>query len=91
MRVAPNILRVLLALGWALLFYVSVRAVRQMGFGAAGDVFFGDLAHPWRAQFNTVFGLHLLLVAAWTVYPRGSRSIIPIHRFTSRAYCLVLM
>ncbi|MDB5445716.1 MAG: hypothetical protein JWQ97_1033 [Phenylobacterium sp.] len=68
MRMGTNIFRVLLALGWALLIYVSVQAVRQMGFGAAGEVFLGDLGHPWRAQFNTDFGLHLLLVAAWMVY-----------------------
>ena len=31
-------------------------------------MFIGDFAHPWRAQFNADFALHLLLVAAWWVY-----------------------
>jgi hypothetical protein len=68
MRVGAIVFRLLLALGWAVLFYVSVQAIRLMGVGAAGTVFVADFAHPWRAQFNTDFSLHLLLVAAWMVY-----------------------
>jgi hypothetical protein len=60
--------RLLLCLGWAVLLVVSVHAVEAMGFGAAGSVFMSDFAHPWRAQFNTDFSLHLLLVAAWMIY-----------------------
>ncbi len=55
-------------MAWLGLLLVSVRAVRQMGAGTAGEVFFADFAHPWRAQFNTDFAIHLLLVAAWMVY-----------------------
>ncbi len=68
MKAGASIFRVLLAVGWAVIVYVSVQAVRQMGMGAAGAVFIGDFHHPWRAQFNTDFTLHLLLVAAWMVY-----------------------
>lgn len=68
MRVGTISFRLLLALGWAVLFYVSFQAIRQLGLGPAGDVFVGDFAHPWRAQFNTDFSLHLLLVALWMIY-----------------------
>ncbi len=39
-----------------------------MGASAAGPIFFGDFAHSWRAQFNTDFGFHLLLIAAWMIF-----------------------
>jgi hypothetical protein len=39
-----------------------------MGFDAAGSTFFADFAHPWRAQFNGDFSVHLLLMASWIVY-----------------------
>jgi len=68
MRPGLVIFRVALCAGWAILFVISFQAVNRMGFGAAGDVFIGDFAHPWRAQFNGDFALHLLLVAAWMVY-----------------------
>jgi len=62
------ILRIALAVAWILVTWVSVGAVTQMGFGAAGETFFADFAHPWRAQFNADFSAHLLLMAAWIVY-----------------------
>jgi hypothetical protein len=67
-RVGLTVFRLLLCAGWAVLLVVSVQAVRHMGVGAAGSVFVADFAHPWRAQFNTDFSLHLLLVAAWMIY-----------------------
>lgn len=60
--------RLALIAGWVFVLALSVTAVREMGFDAAGDFYFGDFAHPWRAQFNGDFGMHLLLVAAWMVY-----------------------
>jgi len=60
--------RVALVLGWAVLFTVSVHAIQSMGANAAGAVFIGDFAHPWRAQFNTDLSIHLLLAAAWMIY-----------------------
>lgn len=60
-----KICKLVLAVAWLALVWVTAKAVTAMGAGAAGEMFFGDLAHPWRAQFNTDFGLHLLLVATW--------------------------
>jgi hypothetical protein len=68
MRIGLTAFRVLLGIGWLVLLVVSVHAVKAMGAGAAGTVFMGDFAHPWRAQFNTDFSLHLLLVAAWMTW-----------------------
>lgn len=68
MRIGTVAFRLALIAGWVFVLALSVRAVREMGFAAAGDVYFGDFAHPWRAQFNGDFGMHLLLVAAWMVY-----------------------
>jgi hypothetical protein len=68
MRLGLTIFRLALCLGWIILFVISWEAVSRMGFGAAGGVFIGDFAHPWRAQFNADFALHLLLVAAWMIY-----------------------
>jgi hypothetical protein len=68
MRLGLIVFRLALCVAWLVLFWVSYQAVSRMGFGAAGSVFIGDFAHPWRAQFNTDFGLHLLLVAAWMIY-----------------------
>lgn len=68
MHIGTTIFRLMLCVGWAALLFVSVQAVRRMGLAAAGGVFIGDFAQPWRAQFNTDFSLHLLLAAAWMVY-----------------------
>lgn len=68
MRTGLTSFRVLLCIGWAALLIVTVQAVNALGADGAGQTFFGDLSHPWRAQFNTDFGLHLLLVAAWMVW-----------------------
>jgi hypothetical protein len=68
MRIGTVVFRLALCVAWAILFAISVRAVSQMGFGAAGGVFIGDFAQPWRAQFNGDFAVHLLLVAAWMVF-----------------------
>lgn len=68
MRVGLTVFRIMLCVAWLVLFWVTLGAVQRMGVNAAGTVFFGDFAHPWRAQFNTDFSLHLLLVAAWMIY-----------------------
>jgi hypothetical protein len=68
MRLGVNIFRVILVAAWLVLLWVSAKAVAAMGANAAGAVFFGDMAHPWRAQFNVDFALHLLLVAGWLTY-----------------------
>jgi hypothetical protein len=68
MRLGVTGFRALLCVGWAILLWVSIRAVAAMGLGTAGTVFISDFGHPWRAQFNTDFTLHLLLMAAWMIY-----------------------
>lgn len=62
-----NVFRIVLLALWAVVMYVSVRAVQEMGM-QAGEIFVGDFAHPWRAQFNTDFSAHLLLMALWVIY-----------------------
>lgn len=68
-----NLSRVALAAMWLALFYVTLHAGQALGWDKAGDVFFGDMAHPWRAQFNVDFGFHLLVVAAWMAWHASSR------------------
>lgn len=63
-----QIFRAFLVIAWLALTWTSVHAVATMGPNAAGAFFFGDMAHPWRAQFNTDFAVHLLLMAGWIVY-----------------------
>ncbi len=63
-----RVFRAGLLVAWVVTMWVSVRAILAMGAGAAGDVFLGDFAHPWRAQFNTDFSIHLLLMAGWIAY-----------------------
>jgi hypothetical protein len=67
-RAGSAIFSLVAALAWAALLYVSIHAVSTMGAAAAGTVFVGDFAHPWRAQFGTDFSIHLLLVAAWMIW-----------------------
>ena len=68
MRVGLTIFRTLVFSAWLVVMYVTIHAVLTMGTSAAGSVFIGDFAHPWRAQFNTDFSFHLLLAGAWMVY-----------------------
>ena len=63
-----NLFRLALFAAWIVLVGVTARAITAMGADAAGAVFFGDMAPPWRAQFTTSFGWHLLLVAPWLTY-----------------------
>jgi hypothetical protein len=65
--------RILLIIGWAALGWITFQAGHQLGWDKAGDVFLGDLSHPWRAQFNIDFGIHLLLVAAWMIWSASNR------------------
>tara|TARA_R110000803_G_scaffold56917_5_gene114443 strand:- start:7720 stop:8061 length:342 start_codon:yes stop_codon:yes gene_type:complete len=62
------ILRTALLAAWIAMVFVSVRAITGLGADTAGDVFFADFAHPWRAQFNTDLILHLGLVGGWIAW-----------------------
>ena len=60
-----TIVRALLGIAWLVVAWATWRALSAMGVGVAGDVFMGDIAHPWRGQFNLDFLSHLLLVGVW--------------------------
>lgn len=66
------VVRILTAVAWLAIVWVSVQAIRSMGADTAGEVFFGDFSHAWRAQFNTDFLGHLLLIAGWIAYREKS-------------------
>jgi hypothetical protein len=70
-----NPVRVMLAIGWMIVAWATFRAGSTLGLGVAGDIFFADLSHPWRGQFNLDFLGHLLLVAAWLVWSASSRTL----------------
>ena len=50
---------------------VIVRALGSEG----GMLFVADFAHPWRAQFNTDFSIHLLLFMTWVFWRETSKAI----------------
>jgi hypothetical protein len=68
-----TIFRGALLVAWLVLVWITILAGQKLGFDKAGDFFFGDMAHPWRAQFNMDFGFHLLLVAAWMIWSSKNR------------------
>jgi hypothetical protein len=70
-----TVLRIALALAVLVMAWLTFQAGQQLGLDKAGDFFFGDMAHPWRAQFNVDFLLHLLLVGAWMIWSNANRSL----------------
>jgi hypothetical protein len=72
-----TMLRAFLLVAWVIAAVTMVWGVTAMGMSAAGDVFIGDFAHPWRAQFNADFLAHLILMAAWIFYREPS----PVGRY----------
>ncbi|MET9270628.1 hypothetical protein [Kribbella sp. NPDC003557] len=62
--------RTALVLAWLAVVAVTVNAIATQGL-SGGSVFFTDFTHPWRAQINGDFSVHLLLVMAWIVYREG--------------------
>ncbi|WP_264425648.1 DUF1475 domain-containing protein [Novosphingobium sp. KCTC 2891] len=75
MRFGLGIVAATATVAWLTLFTLSANAIRQMGYDAAGAVFLGDFVHPWRAQFNADFSIHLLLMAAWMVWRSRSWAV----------------
>ena len=57
---------------WIVLVLVTWRAMAELGLGG-GNVFVSDLSHPWRAQFNIDFSLHLILLAVWVFWREQSK------------------
>ena len=70
-----HLFRLALAAAWLVLLWVTIQAVRKLGFDKAGDFFIGDMSHPWRAQFNTDFSFFLLLVAAWMFWSSKNHAL----------------
>jgi hypothetical protein len=75
MRIELTIFRAFLIVGSIVVAAATYHAIAVMGPDAAGDIFFGDMAHPWRGQFNIDFGFHLLLAASWMIYRARSLSL----------------
>ncbi|MFK7814758.1 MAG: hypothetical protein AB8B92_00330 [Gammaproteobacteria bacterium] len=66
-------LKLFLLLSWTLITVVTWKAVTLLGINWP-SVFFGDiLNHPWRAQFNIDFLIHLILFASWVVWRERSK------------------
>lgn len=60
---------------WLAVAAVTVWALAERGLPAALQTFFGDLRHPWRAQFYADLEAHLLLAGAWMIYRERSRGL----------------
>lgn len=60
-------LKILLVVFTLIIYAVTVIAFKELG-PDEGMVFVTDFNHPWRAQFNTDFSLHILLVALWVFW-----------------------
>ena len=54
MPVLSGLIAALLGAGWIILLFVTLHALQRMGATAAIDIFLGDFAHPWRAQFESI-------------------------------------
>lgn len=69
-----NALKVLLVALWIALVGITIYAVQTLG-SAGGMVFVTDFQHPWRAQFNTDFSIHLALLIVWVVWREKSKPV----------------
>ena len=69
-----NALKALLLVLWILLTGMTIYAVQVLG-SDGGLVFISDFSHPWRAQFNTDFSMHLLLFILWVVWREKSKAV----------------
>ncbi|HVL00905.1 MAG TPA: DUF1475 family protein [Dongiaceae bacterium] len=79
-----NALKILLVVLWVLLTGITIYAIQTLG-SEAGMVFLSDFLHPWRAQFNTDFVIHLLLFVVWVVWREESKAV----GIVSAALCLL--
>ena len=69
-----NALRFLLVILWILIVGITWHALQELG-SDGGMVFVTDFSHPWRAQFNTDFSIHLLLFAIWVFWREKSKAL----------------
>jgi hypothetical protein len=61
------VFRVLLAVAWLLLFYLTAVAIGTAGLTGV-SVFFLDFSHPWRAQFYSDLTLDGILAGTWIAF-----------------------
>lgn len=69
-----NLFRVVLVIAWALLAFITWRAITQLG-SDGSYIIFSDFAQPWRAQYYTDFILHVLLVSCWVFWREPSKAV----------------
>ena len=67
-------LKAVLIVFWIALTGITIYAILSLG-SESGVVFFTDLSHPWRAQFNTDFLMHIILFAIWVFYREESKVV----------------
>ena len=67
-------LQILLAVFWIAILAITFYAARELG-SEGGMVFVSDFMHPWRAQFNTDFSLHIVLIAIWVFWREKSKAL----------------
>jgi hypothetical protein len=67
-------LKVLMIFFWVVLVTITVLAVQSLG-SEGGMVFITDFSHPWRAQFNADFLMHIFLFCTWVFYREESKVI----------------
>lgn len=68
-----NLFRIVLVIAWALLAFITWRAISELGSDGA-NIMLSDFSQPWRAQYYTDFILHVLLVAGWVLWREPSKA-----------------
>lgn len=66
------IVRLVSGFAWLCVCFFTYRAIATLGVSGVGELFFSDFTHPWRAQFNADFGLHLIVMAGWVAWREKS-------------------
>lgn len=62
------IVRLVSGFAWLCVCFFTCHAIAWLGVSGIGELFLSDFSHPWKAQFNADFGLHLIAMAgcvAW--------------------------
>lgn len=67
-------LKVLMVIFWIVLVTITVFAMQSLG-SEGGMVFITDFSHPWRAQFNADFLMHIFLFCIWVFYREESKVV----------------
>lgn len=67
-----KVFRLLLLAAWIWIIYLTVHAVMVLGPNWPAVAVQDLLGHAWRAQFNTDFIFHLLLLATWVCWREGA-------------------